>query len=149
MLVPLLRALIGATQGATASNVLAERVAGVIVKSLCKAPVTASSAGRLSLDTVQSAFATCMRRASRSTVPKVASAALAACQYLLRVLWADGKDGEAAVAELVHAALTEYFTSKKCRLPYAFFTHALDRFPAVSGAEAARAHACQFCARPA
>jgi hypothetical protein len=135
MVLPLLRALIAVVQGPASSGVLSERIAGLLVKSVCKAqtPPAGCRAGELSLEQLQSSFAKCLRHASRSTVPKVAKTAVAACQYLLRVLACSGAEGAAAVSPLARAALGDYFTSKKCRLPYSFFTFMLERFPASSG----------------
>ena len=131
MVLPLLRALIAVVQGAAASDALADRIAGLLVKGVCKAP---GSCGAVTQEQLQSWFDKCFRHASRSTVPKVAKAAVAACQYLLRVMANTGPEGAAAVQPLARAAVADYFASKKCRLPYNFFAHLMERFPAASGA---------------
>lgn len=74
-----------------------------------------------------------MRLASRSSIAPVAKAGAQCCQYLLRVLSAAAAEGGAASAEeLVRAALTDYLTSKKCRLPHAFFTSTFEKFPTTA-----------------
>ena len=145
MVLPLLRALITVAQGPSASDSLADRISGLLVKSVCRASGTpAGGDAGVPLEQAQAWFAKCMRHASRSTVPKVAKAAVAACHYLLRVMAATGAEGAAAVPPLVRAAFADYFTSKKCRLTYAFFAHVLERFPAANGA-AARARGGRCC----
>ena len=133
MVVPLLRALIDAAQDASSSGALAERISGLLVKSVCKAP-----AGKCDVpaEELQAWFSRCMRHASRGTVAKVTKPAVAACQYLLRMLAGAGPDGAAAVPALARAAVADYFGSKKCRLPYSFLAHIVERHPAASGAQA-------------
>jgi len=132
MVLPLLRALFAATQGAPGSEALASRIAALLTRSVCKAPTT--SAAAVPVEQLHSCFATCMKHASRALVPTVAKAAQAACVYLLRLLAASEGEAGREVTPLVTAALEDFFASKKCRLPHAFFITLLERFPCVSGA---------------
>jgi hypothetical protein len=131
MVVPLLRALIDAAQDATSSGALAERITGLLVKSVCKAP---SGKCDVPAEELEASFSRCMRHASRGTVAKVTKPAVAACQYLLRMLAAAGPAGAAAAATLGRAAVADYFASKKCRLPYSFLAHLVERLPKAAGA---------------
>jgi hypothetical protein len=135
MVLPLLRALIAVVQGPTGSAILGDRIAGLLIKSVCKAQGAPAGRATDTAEQLQSWFTKCLRHAARSTVPKVAKTAVACCQFLLRVLASSGPEGAAAVEPLARSAVADYFTSKKCRLPYAFFTYMLDRFPAVIGTE--------------
>ena len=139
MVVPLLRALIDAAQDAASSGALAERIAGLLVKSVCKAP---SGKCDLPAEELQAWFSRCMRHASRGTVAKVTKPAVAASLYLLRVLAAAGPEGAAAVPALARAAVADYFASKKCRLPYSFLAHLVERFPKAAGAFRSARRAC-------
>ena len=139
MVVPLLRALIDAAQDAASSGALAERITGILVKSVCKAPC---GKGDVPAEEVQAWFARCMRHASRGTVAKVTKPAVAACQYLLRVLAAAWPAGAAAAPTLARAAVADYFASKKCRLPYSFLAHLVERFPKAAGAFRSARRAC-------
>ena len=133
MVVPLLRSLLYATQDAASSGALVERISGLLVKSVCKAP---SGKCEVPAEDLQAWFARCMRYASRGTVAKVTKPAVAACMYLLRMLAAAEPK---AVPALARAAVADYFASKKCRLPYSFLAHLVERFPAASGASGSRA----------
>ena len=137
MVVPLLRSLVYATQDAASSGALAERISGLLVKSVCKAP---SGKCEVAAEELQAWFARCMRYASRGTVAKVTKPAVAACLYLLRVLAAAGPEAAAAVPALARAAAADYFASKKCRLPYSFLAHLVERFPVASGALSSARH---------
>ena len=131
MVVPLLRSLVYAAQDAASSGALAERISGLLVKSVCKAP---SGKCEVPAEELEAWFARCMRYASRGTVAKVTKPAVAACLYLLRMLAAAGPEAASAVPTLARAAAADYFASKKCRLPYSFLAHLVERFPAASGA---------------
>ena len=71
---------------------------------------------------------------------KVTKPAVAACLYLLRMLAAAGPEAAAAVPALARAAAADYFASKKCRLPYSFLAHLVERFPVASGALSSARH---------
>ena len=131
-----MRSLIDATQDA-ASGALAERISSLLVKSVCKAQ---GSSCDVPAEELQAWYAKCMRYASRGSVAKVTKPAVAACLYLLRVLAAAGPEGAAAVPALARAAVADYFGSKKCRLPYSFLAHVVERFPMATSAYGAACH---------
>jgi hypothetical protein len=131
MLLPLLRAIFAA-QGAAANEALVGRISG-LVTAVCKS----STPVGVSMADLQAKYAFCFRHAARSQVAGVTRPAIAACFFLLRLMDAAERvppAGGSAVDMHICEALSLYWTSKKCRLPHAFFLTALERFPGASGA---------------
>ena len=141
---PLLRALATAAAGPAASPPLAQRVRLIFSKTLCRGPATLEWGAAAGVPpsgeviaTLRDSFSACLRQASRSSLEPVNKAAAAGCQYLLRVIASAG-DGDCTVsAELLGGALVDYLTSKKCRLPQAFFTSAFEKLPKTGARMAA------------